>query len=299
MGSEDGNRVLVIVNPVSGGRAMGRALAEVVERLGAEGCEVVVLRTGRSGEATVMAAGAEQDTRAVVVVGGDGTVREVVEGLIGGRVPLVVMPGGTENLVAREFGMTSCARQIVRTVLRGQPRRCDVGVVNGRYFMIMAGIGYDADMVARLAARRTGRITHLSYVRPSLETFRSYGFPAIRVEIEGVEVFNDRGLVFVGNLPCYGMGLRILRDAVPDDGLLDVCILPCTSRWGFLGHAVRVFRGVHVEAPGVFYRRGRRLRVTSASRVLVQCDGDAAGELPAELSLRPAAVTLLAPRAED
>ena len=182
-------------------------------------------------------------------------MREVVRGLVGRSVPVVILPAGTANLIAGECGMTADPERIVDTILRGRRQRFDLGVINGRHFAIVAGIGFDGEVVARLAARRRGNITHLSYLVPIWRTFWGHRFPPIQVEIEDELVFDGRGLVFVGVMPCYAVGLRVVRDAVWDDGLLDVCILSCATRVGLLMHAMRVWRRVHVEHSSVIYIR--------------------------------------------
>lgn len=278
-------KVLMIVNPVSGGGKVGGSVDGVADALRLAGCRVTLCHTRAVGHATQIARQAEDDTHAVLAVGGDGTVREVVEGLLGRAIPVVVMPGGTENLVARHLGMGTGPPNVVATVLAGRRQPCDVGVVNGRCFIIMAGMGFDAEVVARLTERRAGHISHWTYAGPIWDTIRSHTFPAMRVEVDGATVFDDRGLVVVGLMPCYAAGLNIVRDAVLDDGLLDVCILPCRSTGRLLAHVWRMLRGAHIGRGGVIYIRGKRLRVSSAAHVPLQCDGDVAGALPADFSL--------------
>lgn len=289
-------RITIIFNPIAGRGRLGSVVEDIVARLRASGCEVAVLRTAAAGDATSFANAVADGTRAVLAVGGDGTVREVVGGLAGRSIPVVILPAGTENLVARECGMTADPESIVDTILHGRRQRFDLGVINGCHFGIVVGIGFDGEVVARLAARRRGNITHLSYFAPIWRTFWGHRFPPIRVEIDGELVFDGRGMVFVGVMPCYSVGLRVVRDAVWDDGLLDLCILPCVSRVGLLRHAFRVWRRVHVEHNGVIYKRCNRLRVSSTARVAVEVDGDTSGHLPVDIGIEPAAGMILMPR---
>lgn len=288
-------RVVIIVNPISGRRGLDGLVTEIRDSLRSQGLDVDTRPTAHAGHAIVLAREVSDATHAVLVVGGDGTLREVAEGLAGRKVPIVVVPAGTENIVGRELGMRPWARQIVETVLRGRRLVCDAGEANGRCFLIIGGIGIDAAVATQLAGERTGHISYLSYMLPGWRVFRSYDYPAISVEVDGALLFKGRGLVFVGVMSRYSMGLRILRDAVWDDGLLDVCILRCASRGELLMHAARIAVGRHIEHSSVIYLRGTRIRVSSAERVPVEIDGEAAGELPADFSIRPGAVTLLAP----
>ena len=155
------------------------------------------------------------------------------------------------------------------------------------------GVGFDAEVVRRLSRLRTGHITHLSYAEPLWRTFWSYGFPPVRVVVDEAVSWEGRGLVFAGNLARYSLGLRVVRDARPDDGLLDLLILPCRHQGQLIGHSLRTLARRHVEHPGVRYLRFTRARIESPGRVPVQFDGDAGGCLPVEVTVRPAALSVL------
>ena len=171
----------MVVNPVAGRRNAQRELTRVIRRLRATGLSVEVEPTCEPGDATAWAAGLDEaTTQAVVVVGGDGTIREVIEGLQGRPTPIAILPTGTENLVAKQFGFRFDAETLLRRIRTGEPRPVDVGEINGRRFLVVAGAGFDAEVVARLRARRTGHITHLSYFQPIWRTFREHRFPPIR-----------------------------------------------------------------------------------------------------------------------
>ena len=286
---------IAIVNPISGRRDASAVVQAVSERLAAGGCELRVAPTQGPGDARRIAAEAPDDTRAVIVVGGDGTVREAAAGLVGRDIPLAVFPAGTENIVARHFRMPTRPARIAEMILRGTAVRHDVGVLNGRGFMIVCGIGFDAQVVECLAAVRRGHIGYRHYFGPLWQTFRHHEFPPLNVEADGQPFFEGRGMIFVGIQPRYSLGLRLLARAAHDDGRLDVCIFPCVDRMTLLGHALRASFRRHLDRGGVVYRKCRTLRVTSPDRVPVHCDGDPAGALPARFDIRPSALRLLAP----
>jgi YegS/Rv2252/BmrU family lipid kinase len=290
-------RVVAIVNPVSGRRNLAGDLAEVVDRVCRAGTCVTVKVTRSAGDAARLARDAPADTRAVLVVGGDGTVREVIDGLLasGRPIPIAVMPNGTENLVAKELGLTVGPQSLARALLVGRPLSCDVGVVNRRHFLLVAGVGFDAEAVHRLAAVRKGHITHWDWFWPILRTLGTHRFPRFSVVADGEEVFDGRGMVFVGVMARYSVGLRILRRARPDDGMLDLCIVPCESRIRFLGHLANVIRQRHDRAAGVIYRKCLEIRITGDEPVPIEIDGDPGGTLPADYSVLPSAATFLGP----
>jgi YegS/Rv2252/BmrU family lipid kinase len=283
-----------IVNPTSGRRRAAAALQEALGRLTAAGCQGFIHTTTSAGEATTVAQ-ALPDAAAVVAVGGDGTVREVAQGLLGGAVPLAILPAGTENLVAKELRFDKSPVQLVRTLLSSATREIDVGVVGHRAFLVVVGVGFDAEIVRRLSRRRQGHITHLDYFRPVWRTYWSHRFPRLRIVADGETILEDEGLVFVGNMPRYGLGLRILGDALVDDGLLDVCIFRCHRRSRLLLHAFRTVCGRHRTSNDVIYLRAREIHVSSEDPVPFEVDGDDGGDLPADIHLHSQKLQVLVP----
>jgi diacylglycerol kinase family enzyme len=229
----------------------------------------------------------------LVVVGGDGTVSEAAGGMDGAGVPMLVLPSGTENVLAKYLGSTLDAERAWRVLQAGREVAFDVPMMNGRRFLLMGGVGFDAECVRRVAAGRGGHIGYWDYFWPIWRTFWECRYTEISVVADGDLIFEGSGLAYVGNIPRYAVGLKILRDAVPDDGLLDVCILACRGRMGVLRHAWNVWRQRHVGREGVIYRRARNLRISAGEPVPVQLDGDLAGGLPAEFVMTSARVRFL------
>ncbi len=280
---------------MSGRRDISNVVRAIAEELARSGCELRVLSPHGPTDVRRLAAEVPDDTRAVIAVGGDGTVRDVAAGLLGRDIPLAVFPAGTENIVARHFKMPTDPPKIAELILHGTSLRHDVGVLNSRHFMIVCGVGFDARVVERLAAARSGHIGYLNYVGPLWSTFWQDEFPLLTVEADGQLLFEGRGLVLVGVQPRYSLGLRILARAIHDDGYLDVCVLPCATRSALIGHLLRTSLRQHVGRGGVIYHKCRVVSITSPQRVPIQCDGDPAGVLPARLEILPSALRLLVP----
>jgi len=278
-------RIQFIVNPVSGRRRNTDAVAQLVGRLREDGDCVAIHMTRFAGDARSFAESMSPDVEAVVAVGGDGTVSEVVHGLIEHPIPIVILPTGTENLLSQEFGLRANAQLLYDTLNANCRQWIDVGVVNGRHFLIVAGVGFDAEVVHRLVDQRVGHITHLSYFWPLWRTFWGYRFPPVRVTADGERVFDGRGLAFVGNISRYAIGLKILRDAVCDGGFLDLCVFPCRWQGKLLSHAAWTAFRRHVGRDGIVYRRCRRITIDSDERMPLEVDGDPAGYLPARFSV--------------
>lgn len=288
-------RIVAIINPASGRGGKAALIRRVAGALKQEGVDFEPHLTTHPGHATQLATACPDDVEAVLAVGGDGTVSEVVNGLLGRPLPVVILATGTENLLAREFGMQTHPGAVVRTLLHGEPFRTDVGVIAAgprrteRRFLAITGFGFDAECVARLQRVRRGNITHGDYFWPIWRTFWLHRFPTLRVEVDGESVFDDRGFVLVGIIGRYSLGLRPLARARYDDGLLDVCVFPCSTRRALVRHAGRILMKRHLEAPGVLYRQGRRVTIVSPEVVPIEVDGDSGGFLPAELTIEPGA----------
>jgi diacylglycerol kinase (ATP) len=288
-------RFAAIVNPISGRRNMlprVRTIARAVERRGGR---LEVLVTNGPRHATELASRLGREVEALLVVGGDGTVGEVLNGLADSRVPLVIYRTGTENLLARELGMPSDPDEITATLVHGDEFASDVGVIGGRRFLAMAGIGFDAECVVRMNRARRGHITHSDYFWPIWRTYWAYRYPMLTVEADGAVIFEGRGFALIGNIARYSAGMRILLHARPDDGLLDLGVFPCGSRLRMLGHAGRALLRRHLGRWGMIYRQCRTVRISSDEQVPIEVDGELGGVLPAECSVQPGAVRFLRP----
>jgi diacylglycerol kinase (ATP) len=288
-------RIQFIVNPVSGGRRNMAVVMELVRQLRERGDQVSVYITRCAGDARAFGQAVSPDVDVVVAVGGDGTANEVVQGLIQHPIPIALLPTGTENLLARQFGLRADADLLFETINANCRQWIDVGVVNGMHFMIIAGVGFDAEVVHQLVRRRTGHITYVTYFWPLWRTFWGYRFPVIRVTADGQELFEGRGIAFIGNIARYAIGLRILNGAMCDDGRLDLCIFPCRWQGTLLMHALRVLTKRHRSREDIIYRTAQRIMVESREKLPLQVDGDPAGFLPARFSVMPRRGIFLVP----
>jgi diacylglycerol kinase (ATP) len=242
--------------------------------------------------------------RALVGVGGDGTAAALVNGTAEG-VPITLFPGGNSNLLARYFGLTKNPEQICRVIGDGMTVRTDAGLANGRIFLLMAGCGFDAEVVRRVHEQRTTHISQFKYVKPIFKSIWSYRFPEIRVDLESQQEAWDDPVqsatalsarwAFAFNLPCYAGGLVAAPKANGNDGLFDVCSF---RRGGFFsGLGLLAAVAIHRPSwlPGCTIRRTKRLYLTSEAKVPYQLDGDHGGFLPLELQVLPNRLTFLAP----
>ena len=284
-----------IINPHSGYGTLRHLLPELRLAFEQAGIDRVEYVTQGPADATRYARQLPSDTPAVVVVGGDGTVSETVNALAGSPIPILACPVGTENLLAKELGISANARRIVEILRSGRVVECDVGQINDRIFLLIIGLGFDAEVVRRVTSVRTGHISHLSYFWPIWRTFWEHEFPHLRVVADGEKIFDDPGLAFIGNISRYAVGLRICRDARYDDGLLDLVVFGCRAQTNLLLHAGWTLLRMHPLKGDVVYRQFKHLRVESDDGVPSQVDGDVGPDTPIEVQVLPRRVKLFVP----
>jgi diacylglycerol kinase (ATP) len=249
---------------------------------------------------------ADGTLRTLVGIGGDGTAAELANRTEPG-VPLTLFPGGNSNLLARYFGLSKDPAAACRTILEGTAAKIDVGRANGRIFLLMAGIGFDAEVVARVHRNRTGHITLGNYVWPTLETAWRYRYPTLTADPVDADALNatvaaeaaermasiSARWLFAFNLPCYA-GFPIAPHSDGSDGLLDLCGF---RRNQFLGCFANVTLRRHRRSPDWFSHRVRHVRITADQEdVAYQLDGDPGGRLPLEIESLPARLTLVVPK---
>jgi diacylglycerol kinase (ATP) len=288
----------VIVNPHSGYGGQALVLADLIAALRRADMDVVEYVTRAPEDATRYCRQVADHASAAIVWGGDGTVNEVANGLVGTDVPILACPAGTENLLAKELRVSSDPRKIVEAIRHGRVVNCDVGKINGRNFLLIIGVGFDGEVVRRVSAVRTGHISHLSYFWPIWRTFWEHDFPRMRITADGREIFDDYGLAFIGNISRYSVGLRICRDALYDDGLLDLVVFHCRQQTALLLHAAWTLLRRHPLKGNAAYCQAKTIRIETQSPVPSQVDGDVGPATPLDISVAPVRIKLLIPPAE-
>lgn len=279
----------VVLNPTAGRGAAARVRPLVSRELA--GVRHVVAETGARGEAAQLAeAAAREGWPAIVAVGGDGTVHEVVNGLMraagdGASAALGIVPVGSGNDFAKLAGVPSDPAQALRRIAGGSARAVDVGSVNGRWFSNGVGIGLDARVAIEVDRRRRFRGLAM-YMHALANVLRVYTPPRMRVEIDGQPAGDGpMTLVTVGNGGRHGGGFWICPDARLDDGVLDVCMCDGLGTLGILRFLPRVLRGTHTGASCVRMRQARAIRVTSPDPLPVHADGEIVADDAREVSI--------------
>ncbi len=285
-----------MVNPAS--RRGARLLHTAEGAFRTAGVAYHVLTTGKPGHALESVRDAASGWDAVFVLGGDGTVMEVVGALAGTGIPVGVLPGGTGNLIAGSLGVPSRVDRAVRALLAGECRRVDLGrFESGVYFAFAAGLGIDATMIASTGAGHKRRWGVLAY-------FLSAGTAALRrpefnltAVVDGTEVRVPAILAMVANAGSLFGGRLLLGPGISaHDGMLDLCVLSPRTTRDVLGIAWRVVRKDFRPHPCMRFLKGKRFCLASEPPQAVQADGELVAVTPVVIEVAPLAATFLVPR---
>jgi diacylglycerol kinase (ATP) len=291
------NTVAILANPLAG-RGKGRATAQLLEEsLRAAGIRATTIFD-------VPAAADEKVLRAadaIIAIGGDGTLRAIASRCLevrGEVPPLLPIPMGTANLMGRYLGIhwreNDLPQRVVKSLQAGRVVMLDAGQANGKLFLVMAGIGIDGQIIHEMDRIREGPINYASYVVPAALALVNYRYVPLDVIVDGKEIFASApAMAFIANISQYGTGFPVTPDARPDDGLLDVCIVPVASLVDGVQQFLRAAAGEHVQGEGVVYARGKEIEVRSPRPVPVQVDGDSAGYTPTRIGLLPLRVPFI------
>ncbi|MDD5133807.1 MAG: diacylglycerol kinase family lipid kinase [Phycisphaerae bacterium] len=289
--------ISLIINPKSGAHSEKTLAKKFITYLERKNFKLQINYTQYLNHAQELAADAavKYDCAMVIVAGGDGTIREVVHGLEGSDKPLMILPCGTENLLANELGYKFDFKTAVRVFEAEILHPLDLCKGNDKFFTSVGGVGFDGKVVKLVDAQRKGNITHLHYFFPILQSFLQYDFPKFTVEVEDEVVFCDRGLVIFGNISRYALGLPILKNADYGDGLLDVCIYKCQNKPHLLYHSLMTVFKKHLRSKNVIYKQCKKIKIYSDMPIETELDGDPGPALPLEVTIIPQAVKVLIP----
>jgi YegS/Rv2252/BmrU family lipid kinase len=290
--------IAFIINPISGGvspdaaRARAELASAIVDRHGNPAEVFVTERQGHARELTKAAVA--RGARLVMAWGGDGTINEVASTLAFGEVPLGIVPAGSGNGLARQLSVSAEPAVAIRRALGAAPRRIDVGELDDRLFVNVAGIGFDAHVAWKFndaASRRRGLVTYASIAGRALMNYEPATY-TIRTGVEGERCAPVRAvLITVANSPEFGNGAVIAPGAKVDDGELDLVVIEEHSRLNTIVQLPRLFRGTVDRARGCSIRRITRASIESDRAMQYHVDGEpAVGGTTLRVRVHPAAL---------
>jgi diacylglycerol kinase (ATP) len=282
---------LIILNPAADSERALRKQARV-ESL-ARDC--VVCATTYTGEAEDLARrGVAEGFEKIVAAGGDGTINEVVNGLAGTNAMLGLLPIGTMNVFATELGLPVNNLELCWEIVNGDSiRAVDLPKANQKFFVQLAGVGLDAQVVKETSSNLKKNFGPLSYLISAVQ-IAARKPPKLFIQSEDASI-DEGSFVLVGNGRLYGGPFPFFKHAALDDGLLDVIVFKRLGYLEIIKYLQDVIFSSEIRVPEIEYFQTRQLRVESDQSVPVELDGELVGNCPVEFSVRDRSLRVLVP----
>jgi diacylglycerol kinase (ATP) len=318
----------LIYNPSGGQVAIRHELDHVVAFLDRYGWSVTLRETSRPLQATELARhAANRGVRVVIAAGGDGTVNEVANGLVDTEAALGVLPVGTTNSWALQMGIPTLnpflpgtraikmiealeervARPLpanyyrkvlldaARVLVEGRTVAVDVGELSGRYFLMWAGIGFDAASAKSVSLTEKRALGSWAYVLTAVGATYRYSGTDVWLNLDGKVVKVSTPLIVVSNIQLYGGMVKIGAKARVNDARLDVCIFKGDGFFTFVQHAMKILTHSHLQDPKVEYYQCREIVVESAHPLPVHVDGEPFTATPVAIRNVPSSLKVIVP----
>ncbi|MGE7622435.1 diacylglycerol kinase [Viridibacillus sp. NPDC096237] len=278
-------RARIIYNPTSGREIFKKHLPEVLEKLEVAGYEASCHATTCAGDATTAAkAAVERKFDVIIAVGGDGTLNEVVAGVSGfeERPQIGLIPMGTTNDFARAVHIPRDISKAVDIIIKGDTIPVDVGLVNDRYFINIAGGGRITELTYEVPSKLKTMIGQLAYYLKGIEMLPSIKASRMRIEYDG-EVFEDEAMMFlIGLTNSVGGFEKLSPNSSINDGYFSMFILKKCNIADFIKLVSLAVRGEHFKDPHIIHTKASHVKVTSDEVVQLNLDGEYGGDIPAE-----------------
>lgn len=282
----------VIINPVSGNGTGLKVWRQIEPTLRRQGTPFHVRLTSGEGDDEKLSKELiqKEGVKKIIAVGGDGTVRGVINGIYDSKQDcrFGLVPAGSGNDFARGHGIPMKPLQALERILseKGE-KRIDLILLNGKVAANSIGAGFDAqvakvtDQAVYKAWLNQYKLGALAYIISVIRVVCTYQPRDIVLNVDGLE---DRleavWLVVAANIPNYGGGMLICPDAIPDDGIADICVVSGMSRLGLLAAFPKIFTGAHRHHPGVRFYRGKHVTIQAAGQLPVHADGESVAPTP-------------------
>ncbi len=288
-------RFLVILNPIAGRRRQV-FLRKTIETLERTGFIVTIAATTRRGDAEAMArsaAAGSDPPDAVVAAGGDGTINEVANGLAGTGMTMGIIPMGTANVLASELGISTWSGPVARTLIEGVAKPIHMGDIDGRRFLMMAGVGYDARVTARIDPAIKYRWGKAAYGLAGLLEWLEPPAAPFEVIVDGRPY--ETAWMIAANGKRYAGRYIVAPMARLDAPSLTVCLMPGAGRGDMFRYLSAIGRDRLDREKDVRFIEAREALVPAAPGALIEIDGDFHGPGPARIALAPETLNLIQP----
>ncbi|MFC1732472.1 diacylglycerol/lipid kinase family protein [candidate division KSB1 bacterium] len=297
-------KTLLIINPKSGKGAAKKIVPKLEKFFEKNYIDLDVYFTKKEmdGSRKAKAVCKSKKYDVIIASGGDGTMNEVLNGIAGSgmkKKPLFGMiPLGTENVLAQEmkipFNHLKAAKVIVEGILTEKTKKIDLGNANGRFFVLMTGIGFDAHVASKLEPFLKKILGRAVYPLTAWNELFKYKHSDMDIVVD--KKIKTRGsYVVVGNTKFYGAGMKITPNADISDGFLDVCIFKGNDVFKFIKFVAGVFAEKHIDTADIEYHKAKEVSIKSKDKVLCHVDCEVMGTTPVKVKVYPGIVEMIVP----
>ena len=231
----------------------------------------------------------------VIIGGGDGTISAAIEGLLSTQIPLGILPLGTANNLARTLEIPRSLSQACNIIAKGKTRRIDLGCLNGKYFLNVAGLGLSTVINQQVTQEFKRRWGVLAYIATALKVASQVSPFEVEICWDKQSIKTKTRQVTICNGRYYGSGLIVAKDAAIDDQRLDLCSLEIQNWWETLTLLPALMRGNYGNCPGIRTLQGTKFELYTPQPCPIDIDGETIAQTPAHFRLIPQALSVFAP----
>ncbi|WML34565.1 diacylglycerol kinase family lipid kinase [Clostridium sp. OS1-26] len=289
---------LFIINPKAGkGKAL-KLIPEIEEEFKNTNEEFLIEITEKVGHATeIVRKYVSKENYRVYAVGGDGTLNEVLNGMINSESCLGFIPSGSGNDFIRSVYKGKLPRNIIKDTVNGKIKPIDLAKVDDRYFINISSIGIDAEVAnnARNIKKRPFISGKIAYILSAIITILMYKYREIQLIIDNKEIKIKNTLLALANGRYYGGGMKVAPDADLQDGLLDICAIDKLSRAKMFILFPKLIKGEHHQIEEVTFYKGKKVIVNSEEEVTLNIDGEIVKRKNVTFEIVPGGVKFIIP----
>lgn len=296
----------LIINLTAGGGKPRPHLKTIFKYLKENGFNFKVSYTSHHGEAIELARkAADKGMDLIVSIGGDGTVNEIVNGIMKSKnnPSLGIIPLGWANDFIKSVNIPSDITQACQILVQGKIKKIDIGVINSQiYFANICGVGFDAE-VAQLANQMKSKHPNLRILSAFVYVFATvkkllspFGYHNVKIKFNGQKIHSKILFIAISNGKFYGGRFKITPRAILDDGLLEICLVEEMGRFKYLSIIPKVFKGTHTSIKGISFYRAKEVVIESSEIILAQVSGEVIeGQKKFTITLLPKSLKLIVP----
>ncbi|MBI1971102.1 diacylglycerol kinase family lipid kinase [Candidatus Woesearchaeota archaeon] len=283
-------KALLIVNPAARD-GNSEQLKDIQSLFLKRGHKLDMYITTKQNDATKITRKKRKEYHVIIAAGGDGTINEVVNGLATTRTPLGIIPLGTENVLARELHIPLKPLKAAKRILKKRIRAIDVGLVNNRYFTLMAGVGFDAHVASRVEPLLKKVLGSAAYPLTAFRALFEYQANELLIKTKKCQIKGY--FCIVGNTKGYGWRIDPAYRAKMDDGKLDVLVFQSKETYNMFRYLIGILLRFHTLFPDVKYFTTDSLEITARKPVVVHVDCETIGTTPVRVSVAPQALRVI------